>query len=97
MRELGPQAPTLHRDLVGSIGENGVDLVFAAGPLMRDLYESLPTSRRGRWAEQADGMADALLEALAPGDVVMVKGSNASRMGPLVHSLKAHFSQPVAA
>jgi hypothetical protein len=28
---------------------------------------------------------------------VMIKGSNASRMGPLVQALKAHFSQPVAA
>ena len=97
MRELGPQAPDLHRGLAEPVRTNAVDLVFAAGPLMRDLVDILPAACRGAWAETADGLVAELLATLRAGDVVMVKGSNASRMGPLVQTLKTHFSQTVAA
>ena len=38
-----------------------------------------------------------VVEAIAPGDVIMVKGSNASRMGPLVEAIKARFAPARAA
>jgi UDP-N-acetylmuramyl pentapeptide synthase len=43
-------------------------------------------------AENAAELTPILYDELAAGDVVMVKGSNASRMGPLVEALKAHFA-----
>ncbi|MDX7952263.1 UDP-N-acetylmuramoylalanyl-D-glutamyl-2,6-diaminopimelate--D-alanyl-D-alanine ligase [Lichenihabitans sp. Uapishka_5] len=97
MRELGPEAPALHRDLAEPIHANEVDLVFAAGGLMRDLLEALPATRRGGWGDRSDAIQAALFDNLRAGDVVMVKGSNASRMGPLVQALKAHFTPSVAA
>ncbi|MCW6511121.1 UDP-N-acetylmuramoylalanyl-D-glutamyl-2,6-diaminopimelate--D-alanyl-D-alanine ligase [Lichenifustis flavocetrariae] len=97
MRELGPQAPALHRDLFKSVRDNDVDLVFAVGPLMRELFDALPSKLQGAWAETADEIAAGLFDVILPGDVVMVKGSNASRMGPLVASLKTRFSLPVEA
>ncbi len=97
MRELGPQAANLHRELANPIRDNHIDLVFAAGPLMRDLVDVLPPERRGGWAERADSISEELFRTLKPGDVVMVKGSNASRMGPLIQSMKAHFSQTIEA
>lgn len=92
MRELGPQGSQLHASLDEDIGRNAVDLVFAAGPLMRALFDAVPPDRRGRWAENADEVEPALFDAIGPGDVVMVKGSNASRMGPLVAHLKTRFA-----
>jgi UDP-N-acetylmuramyl pentapeptide synthase len=46
-------------------------------------------SRRGAYAESSDGLRDVLLKALKPGDVVMIKGSLGSRMGPLVEAIRA--------
>ena len=91
MRELGPSGAMLHEDLASDVKHQDVDLVFAAGPLMKTLFDALPQNTQGFWAERADGIERPLFDALRPGDVVMVKGSNASRMGPLVAALKQHF------
>jgi UDP-N-acetylmuramoyl-tripeptide--D-alanyl-D-alanine ligase len=91
MLELGPAAAELHVALGEALSRNGVDLVFAAGPLTRHLFDSLPEQKRGGWAEDAARLEPQVVEALAPGDVVMVKGSNGSRMHALVAGLKARF------
>jgi UDP-N-acetylmuramoyl-tripeptide--D-alanyl-D-alanine ligase len=97
MRELGPNAPELHAGLAEPLAEAGVDRVFLAGSLMEALWAKLPQSRRGAYAPTSAELLPALVGALAPGDVVMVKGSNASRMGALVDSLKARFDPSGAA
>jgi UDP-N-acetylmuramoyl-tripeptide--D-alanyl-D-alanine ligase len=91
MLELGPAAADLHVALGEALLRNGVDLVFAAGPLTRHLFDSLPEQKRGAWAEDAARLEPRVVEALAPGDIVMVKGSNGSRMHALVAGLKARF------
>src|ERR1022692_2529469 len=47
MLELGAQGPALHRALAEPIQAAGVDLVFCSGPLMRVLWEALPSGTRG--------------------------------------------------
>ncbi len=89
MLELGTQARALHEGLAGAIGEAGVDLVFAAGPNMRHLFDALPAERRGAWAATSAELQPAVVAALAAGDVVMIKGSNGSRMAPLVAAVKS--------
>ena len=92
MRELGPDAAALHEGLRDDILANAVDLVFAAGPLCRGLFDSLPSSLRGLWGETAPAIEEPLAETVQAGDVVMVKGSNGSRMGPVVAMLKHRFA-----
>jgi UDP-N-acetylmuramoyl-tripeptide--D-alanyl-D-alanine ligase len=91
MRELGPQGPALHAGLAAALAEAKVDSVYAAGPLMRHLFEALPVARRGLHAETAAELLPALYETLGIGDVIMVKGSNASRMGPLAEAIRTRF------
>jgi UDP-N-acetylmuramoyl-tripeptide--D-alanyl-D-alanine ligase len=91
MLELGPTARELHEALVEPLNDSRVDLVFAAGPLMRHLFDSLPEQKRGGWAENAALLEPRVVEALRPGDIVMVKGSNGSRMHALVAGLKARY------
>jgi UDP-N-acetylmuramoyl-tripeptide--D-alanyl-D-alanine ligase len=92
MLELGAEAPALHADLVDALDAAGADLVFASGKNMAHLYARLPERRRGAWAEASDGIAPQLVAGVRAGDVVMIKGSLGSRMGPLVSALKARFS-----
>ena len=92
MLELGAEGAQLHAALAGPVLEAGIDRVFAAGPLMRRLWEVLPVEIRGYWAETAAELEDPLLAALRPGDAVMVKGSLGSRMGPLVEALKSRYA-----
>jgi UDP-N-acetylmuramoyl-tripeptide--D-alanyl-D-alanine ligase len=92
MRELGSQSPALHAALAQPLVEAKVDKVFLAGPLMRALWEALPKGQRGGYAESAAELEPLFFDAVEAGDVIMVKGSNASRMGPLVEALKARFA-----
>ncbi|HSC17484.1 MAG TPA: UDP-N-acetylmuramoylalanyl-D-glutamyl-2,6-diaminopimelate--D-alanyl-D-alanine ligase [Rhizomicrobium sp.] len=89
MLELGADAPALHASLASHIESAHLDLVFACGPLMQALWDALPLSRRGAYAENSAALAPQLLSALRPGDVVLVKGSFGSRMSAIVEALKA--------
>ncbi len=91
MLELGPREAAMHADLAEPLAAANVDLVFACGPLMRNLYDALPAARRGAYAASSSGLEALLLDALRAGDVVTVKGSLGSRMGPLVKAMTARF------
>ena len=97
MRELGPSAPELHAGLAADLAAAGVERVFMAGPLMRALHDALPATLRGGYADTAADLEAMVADELERGDVVMVKGSNASRMWGLVDSLKARFGRDVDA
>jgi UDP-N-acetylmuramoyl-tripeptide--D-alanyl-D-alanine ligase len=92
MLELGDESPELHRDLAQAVEANGVDLVFAAGPLMRELFEALPRERRGGHAPTSADLQRTVLDGIRPGDAVMVKGSNSIRMGLIVQALKEAYA-----
>lgn len=89
MLELGPDSPALHAGLAEPLREARVDLVFAAGPNMARLIDTLPPSMRGAWAESSAGLAGEVTRAVRGGDVVTVKGSLGSRMAPVVEALLA--------
>ena len=92
MLELGKHGPGLHAELAKAVDDNHVDALYAAGPLMTNLWEKTPNSRKGAFAETSSGLRDGLLGDLRAGDVVMVKGSLGSRMGPLVEAIKERFA-----
>ena len=89
MLELGPEAETFHAGLATALEAASIDLVFCAGPLMKSLWNALPPTRRGGYAEVASDLAPRLVRAVEAGDVVMVKGSNGSRAGLVAQALSA--------
>ena len=86
MRELGRESVALHEGLAAPLIESGVDTVLAAGD-MRAVLDRIPVGMRGATAESGEALADAAAATVGPGDVVMVKGSNASRMDVVVARL----------
>ncbi len=97
MLELGENSGALHAALNEPVDAAEVDLVFASGENMRQLFEALPSGRRGAWAPTSDGIAGALGDTVRAGDVVMVKGSLGSRMAPLVDALLSRGEQQARA
>ncbi len=89
MLELGDQAAEFHAGLAAPIEAASIDLVFCAGPMMKSLWDALPSTRRGGYAESAGDLAPAIAGAMRPGDLVMVKGSNGSRASTLAAALAA--------
>jgi UDP-N-acetylmuramoyl-tripeptide--D-alanyl-D-alanine ligase len=97
MLELGPQASAHHAALAEPLAAAGVDLVFAAGPLMKSLWDALPPTRRGGYANQAADLAEDVARAAEPGDLVMVKGSNGSKAGLIAQALARLDVRPAEA
>jgi len=91
MLELGPDEASWHAGLAEDVSRNEIDLVFASGPLMKSLYEALPDARRGAWREAASELEPLVLDAVRAGDVIVIKGSNGSRMTKIVAALKQTY------
>ncbi len=89
MRELGESEAALHLDLANALEVAKIDLVFAAGPLMKEMYETLPEAMRGGFAATALDLVAPVKDAALAGDIIMAKGSNASRVGLFVKELIA--------
>ena len=62
-------------------------MAFLAGPQMKCLWDALPERRRGAWSETAADLAPQVAEAVRPGDIVMVKGSNGSKASLIAKAL----------
>ncbi len=95
MLELGAQGPDLHAQISEAVQENRIDLVFCSGPLMKSLWDALPSSRRGGYAETSAALEPGVLDAVAAGDAIMVKGSFGSKMGAIVKALERKFPRAI--
>jgi UDP-N-acetylmuramoyl-tripeptide--D-alanyl-D-alanine ligase len=91
MLELGDFGPGFHKDLSQAIATSKVDLVYAAGPLMKHLWDVVSSEKRGGYAETSIELRDQLLSELRVDDAVMVKGSNGSRMSVIVDAMRVKF------
>jgi UDP-N-acetylmuramoyl-tripeptide--D-alanyl-D-alanine ligase len=91
MLELGAGGPDLHRGLVAPIDANKIDTVFCCGPLMRSLWDALPSPRKGGYAETSGALESQVVAALGAGDAIMIKGSLGSRMKTIVTALEKRF------
>ena len=89
MRELGANSPAYHADLAGPLRAAGIDYALLVGPQMASLANAL--EGRMEFAHVADAAAalDSLEKLIAPGDAILVKGSNAIGLSRLVERLRS--------
>ncbi|OQW52245.1 UDP-N-acetylmuramoylalanyl-D-glutamyl-2,6-diaminopimelate--D-alanyl-D-alanine ligase [Candidatus Raskinella chloraquaticus] len=92
MLELGAAAKDLHEALASPLLAAQVDLVFTAGPLMEALHHHLPSANRGGHASSAADIEAAVIALPRAGDVIMVKGSNGSRVAAIVAAFKTRYA-----
>lgn len=94
MLELGEAEVAMHRDIAADPVIAQIDLIHSAGPLMRNLHDALPQDKRGHWAESAADLAAMAEKLVAPGDIVLVKGSKSSKISTVVDALRKSAQTP---
>jgi len=89
MLELGERSKALHEDLCADLLLAGADKVFLAGPYMAGLAGFLAGKVAiGGTAASGEEIKDMVLESLAYGDAVMVKGSKGVGLGQVVLAIR---------
>jgi UDP-N-acetylmuramoyl-tripeptide--D-alanyl-D-alanine ligase len=89
MRELGDEADAIHAALAPAFVAAKADAVFTCGPHTAALAAALPPALRAAHAPDSAALLPAVVAAVRPGDIVMVKGSLGSKMAPIVQALLA--------
>ena len=92
MLELGDSSAELHRNLSRDLETAKIDRLYAAGPMMKHLWENVAQSRHGAYATSSAELITTLVEDLRAGDSVVIKGSFGSKMGPVADALRQKFS-----
>jgi UDP-N-acetylmuramoyl-tripeptide--D-alanyl-D-alanine ligase len=94
MKELGPTAAHMHTELAADVEAAEIDLVITSGEMMLGLHDALPGNMRGGHCDNSAKAADKAVDAIRPGDVILVKGSLASGMARVVEGLLALEAAP---
>jgi len=92
MLELGPEAEALHAGLLAPLLAAKVDALYVTGSLVNHLWDKAPPSIRAGRAADARSLSQSVIGELKDGDIVMVKGSNASKVSEIVAAIKAAAS-----
>ena len=77
MAELGPGAPSYHREVGAVVSRFGIEALVAVGPLARGYLDGARGVPVTRWASTVEQGLAVVREVIKPGDCVLVKGSRA--------------------
>ena len=89
MLELGENSNAMHAEIAKTIVHHGIDQVFVAGVHMKYLFDALPEQQKGGYALTSANLEHKVLQAICVDDIIMIKGSNGSRMGRIVDALRS--------
>jgi UDP-N-acetylmuramoyl-tripeptide--D-alanyl-D-alanine ligase len=92
MLELGPDAASMHREAGRDIGGLGVDVLWGVRNLASEIIEGAREAGMAdeatRFFESSDEAAEALVQFVRPGDLVLVKGSRGVQTDKVVRLMK---------
>ncbi|HEY4202655.1 MAG TPA: UDP-N-acetylmuramoyl-tripeptide--D-alanyl-D-alanine ligase [Devosiaceae bacterium] len=92
MLELGAHGPALHRALKDAVLAAKPDAIFLVGQSMAALADALGPDAVDGYVETVDEIAESVVQRLAYGDTVMIKGSNGVRLSGLVKTIRERFA-----
>ena len=88
MLEIGESSAREHAALAGPLQAAGISEVFLAGEAMKALDAALPDGIARTHGATADSLEEMVKNSVRDGDVLLIKGSNASGMGRLAEKLR---------
>ncbi|WP_166416203.1 UDP-N-acetylmuramoyl-tripeptide--D-alanyl-D-alanine ligase [Cochlodiniinecator piscidefendens] len=88
MLELGSEEVSIHRTVAELGFIEAIDVVHAAGPRMKAMWDALPAHKQGLWFETAPELAACAHEIVDAGDVVLIKGSKGSKVSLVVDAIR---------
>jgi UDP-N-acetylmuramoyl-tripeptide--D-alanyl-D-alanine ligase len=97
MLELGSCTQAEHYK-VGRLAAENADILLSYGPnsgrMLKGAITGGMTGKEARAFEDREKLADALLQIVKPGDVILVKGSRGMRMELIIESFLNKFCAP---
>ena len=87
MLEMGEFSAKVHAALSVLLREAKIEHVWLAGPEMAHLRDALPETVHVEYRESVDDLKDFAVDAIAAGDVVMIKSSKGTGCGRIVAAL----------
>lgn len=94
MKELGMASAALHAELADDLVSQNIDRVFCCGEMMSYLFNALPESLRGKYAEDSKTLAQFVVTEINANDIVTIKGSHSMNMDIIVDALKTAKNKP---
>jgi len=93
MLELGPDEAELHREVGREIAEAGIDVVWGIRGLAAEIIAGATATglTTTRFFANSDEAADALLQEVREGDLILVKGSRGVATDKIVSALRGRF------
>lgn len=93
MLELGPDAARLHREAGREIAKLGVEMLWGVRGLAQDLVEGATEAgvRESRFFSSSEEAAEAIVNELNAGDLVLVKGSRGVATDKVVEAIRRQF------
>lgn len=94
MMELGPDAPEMHREVGREIAKLGVDVLWGVRGLGSEIVAGAQEAglHSARFFSSSDEASAAIIDEVAAGDLVLVKGSRSVETDKVVKALKARFA-----
>jgi UDP-N-acetylmuramoyl-tripeptide--D-alanyl-D-alanine ligase len=92
MLELGAQSDALHASLKPAVQASGAQRIYLVGPAMQALADVIGPQSVAAHTQSAAEMTPILLNDLAYGDAVMIKGSNGVGLTKIVDQIRTKFT-----
>ena len=93
MRELGPNAPTIHADFSKLQAFENIDLVYTVGSHMEGLHLRLPKTQQGLHVQTVQDLLGKFEHTIQQDDCILIKASLGTGLGVIVKALCA-LNQP---
>ena len=93
MLELGANEKEIHRETGAKIAASGVDMLIGVRGLAKELVDGAKAAglEQAKFADDSDTAGDLLLQTIADGDVILIKGSRGVKTEKVIEKLVSNF------